>query len=190
MSKKINFERTLMSYSKLMIKKKIFYFLIYIIILTMPRHRSAAAVYNERLKNLAKARAAKRRGGTRKRVHHRKPRPHVRRAAVVGYGRRRHYKRRGGFLPAIPAAVLGAHSALQAIRPITNLEKLGDAIGISGPISRGLDRLGIVGKGIRGLASIGKNVLGYGKRRRRVRHSKNPPALVGMGKRRRHHRRY
>jgi hypothetical protein len=145
----------------------------------MPVRKSAAAIYSQRLRNLAKARAAKKRAGGKRKRTHKRPRLHVRRASVVGYGR----QRRGGFLPAIPASVLAGHAVLQQLKPITNLENFGRAIGIDGAVNRGLDKLGVVGKGIRGLADFGKKVLGYGKRRR---HRKR---VVGMGKKRRVNRR-
>jgi hypothetical protein len=116
----------------------------------MPVHKSAAAIYRQRLRNLAKARAAKRRMGGRKThhrrrvVHRRTVKPlylyggHAQRARVH---RRVHHRRMGGFIP----AALAAHGILQQIKPVTNGEKLVQALGWDKAINRGLDRLGPVG---------------------------------------------
>jgi hypothetical protein len=164
------------------------------------RHRSSAAIYRERLRNLARARAARRRiagtgrrrkvGGVRRSVHRRVRRRVYRVPAssmTFGGARRRHYrKRRGGFLPAfslIPASVATTHTALQQIKPFTNAEKLADTLGFSDAISKGLDRLGIFGSALRGIHNFAKGTLGYGRARRHRR-------KVGGVRRRRVHRRY
>jgi hypothetical protein len=88
----------------------------------------------------------------------------------------------GGFIP----AALAAHGILQQIKPVTNGEKLVQALGWDKAINRGLDRLGPVGSAIRGIGSLAKGVLGYGHRRRRHRvHRKK----MGGRRRRHHHRR-
>ena len=122
------------------------------------RHKTEAQIYRERVKNLKKARAAKK-------IYHV---DEMLGGALRHRVRAAHHLRRGGFLPGL-SFLPKIHQSLQQYKPFTNAEKIANDIGVSGAISKGLDRLGIFGSALRGVHNFAKNTLGYGRPIRRRR---------------------
>lgn len=139
----------------------------------MPRQTSAQ--YRASLRNLKKARKAQR-GGARR---HRKPRRRIHRGGAYRTPAQRRASKRnvrhaqlarrmhgGAFSPGM---LMQAHNTLKEFKPLTNLVKLGDALGVSAPISKFMDKTS-VGRAVKKGFNFLRSTLGYGIRRRVVRH--------------------
>lgn len=102
---------------------------------------------------------------------------------LIGAGMLMHkmMRRRGGFDPITAyATAQAAHSALQAVKPVSRVFGIANELGISKPINNFLGKSKF-GRALKSAGSFLTGKLGYGRRRRHRR---------GSGRRRHYRRRY